>query len=293
MKKKVGIYTFITGILFLITGIAKSLNVSAFSDLITQYGFDRLSFLAPFIVLAEVFFGLLLIFNLGLKHTAVACMFLTALFTLIYFYGFAFNGIEDCGCFGEITVLNTSFVFTFIRNAVLIYLLIVVWRNSENSWKMNKWIAGFVLAVMCMVAFISGYTYRSASKIQNTGKYATSTVDNTILKEFVSTSGDSTYLVFVFTYFCPHCMNSIENLKQYESLDIVDKVIGIALEDTIAERKFREIFKPEFVIKNYPAKILFRLTNSFPVAYYIKHNSIVAEISGELPCGYIFAQKIR
>ncbi|MDR0371204.1 MAG: hypothetical protein LBH80_05055 [Prevotellaceae bacterium] len=113
----------------------------------------------------------------------------------------------------------------------------------------------------------------------------------TILKEFVSTSKDSTYLVFTFTYLCPHCMNSIENLNRYESSGSVDKVIGIALEDSIAEYRFKEIFKPEFSIRNYPAGTLFRLTNSFPVAYYIKNDSIMAELSGELPCSYVFIQK--
>jgi hypothetical protein len=82
-------------------------------------------------------------------------------------------------------------------------------------------------------------------------------------------------------------MNSIENMKQYETSEAVDKVIGIALENPEAEKQFREIFKPGFLIKNYPASTLFRLTNTFPQAYYIKNNSIIT-LSGQLPCGYVF-----
>jgi hypothetical protein len=294
MKKRIEIYSLITGILLLIAGIAKSLDVSAFSDLIVQYGFEKFQFLAPFIIMTEAFMGLLLIFNIRLKHTALICIFLIVILTLIYSYGLIFKGIENCGCFGKITMPNTFWGFTFIRNAVLIYLLVIVWQKSENSWKIQPCLTGCILGVMSIIAFMSGYTYRNTGIMQNTtiNKYAVSTVENTMLKELISTSKDSTYLVFAFTYFCPHCMNSIENLKQYESAGIVDKVIGIALDDSIAEQKFREIFKPEFVINNYPAKALFRLTKSFPIAYYIANDSITAKLSGELPCGYVFSQMI-
>ncbi|KAA6301926.1 MAG: hypothetical protein EZS26_001929 [Candidatus Ordinivivax streblomastigis] len=292
MNKKIEIYSLISGILFLISGMAKALSVSEFANLIAQYGFKSLQVLAPLIVLTEVLLGLLLIFQIRLKHTALACIVLVSIFTLAYAYGFVFYGIEDCGFFGKITPLNTSPVFTFIRNIILIYMLIVMWKKSENSGKMNKWILGLVLIVMSIVAFMSGYTYHNVSKTKNAGTSNVEKLENTVLKEFISTSKDSTYLVFAFTYSCPHCMNSIENLKQYESSGIVDKVIGIALEDSVDEQKFREIFNPAFFIKNYPATTLFRLTNSFPTAYYIRHDSIIAELSGELPCGYVFTEKI-
>jgi uncharacterized membrane protein YphA (DoxX/SURF4 family) len=294
MKNRIEIYSIIAGIVFMTSGMAKSLNISAFSDLIKQYGFGSLQFVTPVIALAEFFLGLLLVFNIKQKHSALACGILTAVFTLVYSYGVVFRNIEDCGCFGEITVLNTSYPFTLIRNAVLMYLLFVVWQKGANSSIRNKWVERFILAVMCIAAFISGSTYRHAGKALNAGRdqYGALAKKNTILKEFVSTSKDSTYLVFAFTYLCPHCMNSIENLNRYESSGTVDKVIGIALEDSIAEYRFKEIFKPEFSIRNYPAGTLFRLTNSFPVAYYIKNDSIMAELSGELPCSYVFTQKM-
>jgi hypothetical protein len=100
-------------------------------------------------------------------------------------------------------------------------------------------------------------------------------------------------MVFAFTYNCPHCLNSIENLKQYESVGIVDKVIGLVLEDSIAEQAFRENFKPTFLVKNYHPKTLFLLTNSFPQTYYIRNDSIVMKFLGELPCAYVFAKEFQ
>ncbi|MDR0832909.1 MAG: DoxX family membrane protein [Candidatus Symbiothrix sp.] len=293
MNKKIEIYSLIAGIVFLISGIAKALSVNDFANLIAQYGFESLRFLAPLIVLAEILLGLLLVFQVGLKYTALLSASLVVLFTLIFVYGLIFNGIEDCGCFGKITVLNTSPVFTFIRNIVLIYLLLAVWRKSENNWQMSQWTVGVIVIVMVAVAFMSGYTYQNGGKMKKTSKFANKALETSVLKDFITTSKDSTYLVFAFTYSCPHCMNSIENLKQYEASGVVDKVIGLAIEDSVREQKFKAVFKPEFGITNYPAKTLLRIAETVPKAYYIRNDSIIAELLGELPCSYVFEKTIK
>jgi uncharacterized membrane protein YphA (DoxX/SURF4 family)/thiol-disulfide isomerase/thioredoxin len=291
MNKRIEIYALFAGLIFLLSGIAKALNISVFSNVITQYGFENLQFIAPIIVLAEVFLGLLLVFQIWTKCTAFVSGLMLIAFTIIYAYGFIFKGIEDCGCFGKIAFLNTSPVFTFLRNAALLYLLIAVWRKAKNTAKMNMQIIAVVITVLCVVTFMSGYGFRFANKMQSNKKVVA--IENSGLNEFVETSKDSTYLVFAFTYTCPHCMNSIENLKQYESFGVVDKVIGLALEDSVAEQEFKKIFKPDFSIQNYPAKKFFRLTNSFPVAYYIKNDSVIRKFSGELPCAYVMQTIMR
>jgi hypothetical protein len=88
-------------------------------------------------------------------------------------------------------------------------------------------------------------------------------------------------------------MNSIENLKQYKISGIADKILGLAPTDSVAERKFREIFQPNFSIRNYPAKQLLHLTKSFPVAYYIRNDTIAARFSGELPCAYVLKEVLQ
>ncbi|MDR2853692.1 MAG: hypothetical protein LBV31_00105 [Prevotellaceae bacterium] len=292
MNKRIEIYSLIAGMVFLISGIAKAVDISAFAGVIAQYGLGNLQFVAPLIVLAEVLAGLLLVFQVGLKHIALASTALVAGFTLVFAYGLIFNGIEDCGCFGKITVLNTSPVLTFIRNGILLYLLIALWRKSQNRWNVNKWLLALVVAVMSAVAFMSGYSYHPAKEKKKI-QYTLKTVASTTLSEFITTSNDSTYLVFAFTYRCPHCLNSIENLKQYAPQGIVDRVMGIALEDAAAAQKFQELFEPNFSITNYPAKTLSRLASSLPRAYYIRHDSIIAEVAGELPCANVFSEMVR
>jgi len=287
MNKRIEIYSLISGLLFLISGTAKAIDISVFSNIITQYGFENLQFISPLIILAEVSVGLLLVFQVLQKWSAFFGVVLVAGFTIVYSYGVIFKGIEDCGCFGKITALNTSPVITFLRNAILLYLLLVVWRKGENKNHPNKWIASTVLIFMCLVAFMTGYTYSKIGKKQKLKEYSVQAIENTVLKDFITTSKDSTYLIFAFSYTCPHCLNSIANLKEYEQSGIVDKVIGLALGDSIIEKKFTEIFKPNFIIKNY-SKELLRLTNNFPMAYYVRNDSVIMEFSGELPCSYLF-----
>jgi hypothetical protein len=155
---------------------------------------------------------------------------------------------------------------------------------------LNKWAAISILIFMCLVAFMSGYSYKKANKRHNSKP--AQAIEDTVLKEFINTSKDSTYLVFAFSYSCPHCLNSIANLKEYEQSGVVDKVVGLALGDSIVGTEFAKEFKPNFPIKNC-SKELLRLTKEFPTAYYLKNDSVVMVFSGELPCSYILAKSIR
>ncbi|MDL2223891.1 hypothetical protein LJB92_01085 [Bacteroidales bacterium OttesenSCG-928-M06] len=287
MEKKIEIYSLISGLVFLVSGVAKAIDVSYFSNVITLYGFENLQFISPLVILSEVAIGLLLIFQIWQKRSAFLGVILVVGFTIVYAYGIAFKGVEDCGCFGKIAELKTLPIITFLRNAIMLYFLIMVWRKGENQNRFQGWIAVAVLAFMCLVVFMIGYTYPKAGKRKKEKDYVAQSIENTVLRDFVTTSKDSTYLVFAFTYTCPYCLNSIANLKEYEQSGVVDRVVGLALGDSIVEAEFIDVFKPNFIIRNC-SKDLLRLTSNFPTAYYIRNDSVVMEISGLLPCSYLF-----
>lgn len=287
MKKRIGIFSFIIGTVFLISGFAKSLDATQFSEIIAQYGYERMWFMSPIIILIELCLGLLFILQYRLRQTALSGLIFLITVTSIFLYGWLAKGMTDCGCFGRLHALNMSPWFTLIRNAAMFGLMMDIWSNS-NRVEMQKdtLTAATFLLVMCIGSFISGYTSKGINKNYQIG-YENEAIDKTKLKEFVETTPDSTYLVFVFSYTCPHCLNSIENLKQYEDAGIADRVIGLAIENQEAEKRFTAFFEPQFAIKNYPAKQLFRLSKEFPVAYYVRHDSIVATVQGELPTAYL------
>ncbi len=278
--KRIDIYSFIVGAIFLISGFAKSIDTALFAQTIESYGLGALHYLAPCIIILEICMGLAMIFHYRLRQMALICLGFLAILTAAFLYGWLVNGITDCGCFGRLPIFSSPWA-TLGKNILLFYFLIDIYRNSASSNKIGEAVILTCVAAIALGAFISGFTHRYNSR--SASEFKPKALSETPLVDYVTTSSDSTYLVFAFSYTCPHCLNSIANLQQYESAGIVDKVIGLAVADTINEPIFRNFFQPTFTIHNIAADSLFRLTNEFPVAYIIRNDSLLTATSGELP----------
>ena len=278
---------------FLVSGFAKALDVSAFADVIASYGFAGIRFMAVPVVIAEIIIGLLLVLRIGEKTTALITAILLVVFTIIYSYGLIFKGVEDCGCFGNIKALNSSPVLLYIRNAILIFLAVDIYRFSSDVWKTSPVAIIVFVLILIIASFISGYTSENFFKNKKYifEKYE---VKGSALSEFAHFSNDSTYLVFLFSYSCPHCMNSIAHVEMYEKTGTVDKVIALAYDnDSIAHERFDHYFQPSFEITDYSDKSLFKLTHSFPKIYYIRNDSVIFEYTGEIPCSMILKSALK
>jgi len=140
------------------------------------------------------------------------------------------------------------------------------------------------------VSFFMGHSYKNLkNKTQTLNPIA---IADTPLKNMVNTHPDSTYLVFVFSFSCQHCLNSIANLNNYESDGAVDKVLGITSGSEQEYSLFREKFSPTFQIINTPGKIQ-ELAKELPTSYYIRNDSIMIDFSGEIPCSVVFSELIN
>jgi uncharacterized membrane protein YphA (DoxX/SURF4 family) len=265
-----------------------------FSQILAQYGFDGLRFLAPPVIVFEVAAGLLLCLHIRLRQVSLLALCFVAVASLAYIYGYFFVNITDCGCFGHFSFLNLSPFFTCVRNLVLTGMLLCVFLKSDKLQKTtDKNEILTVTCVLCAVCFVAGYSYVERKNDFTQYIIMNTNVENSVLGEFRTFSRDTAYFVFVFSYSCQHCHNSVENLKQYERLGVADKMLAMSYAaDSATMRKFNDIFKPDFPIGNYTTKQLFRLTNQFPVSYYVENNVIRMEIRGLLPNGYLLRQKL-
>lgn len=282
MSRKVEIFSLVSGIIFLVSSIAKSLDATMFSNTINSYDFGDLWFMAPIIILVELYMGLSLIFQQKLRLISLFSLLFLLGLTCLYIYGWLVKDITDCGCFGKLSILNTSPILTLVRNAILLFLCFETWRLSSKERINKKWLIGIVVIVsMSLCAFMSGYTLKGKKKSNKPKQEAVSIYD-TQLPLFVSTSPDSTYWVFAFSYTCPHCMNSIENLKQYERVGVADRVIALAVENEQERESFKSKFLPNFEIKEFPIEEISKLTNTFPKSFFIENDSVKGSFSGEL-----------
>ena len=283
---KINIFSLIVGLIFIISSFSKSLDSTSFAETINSYQIGNLWFLSPVIIIVEMFLGLSLLLKIQLKRVSFISLIFLICLTLVYIYGWLFNDITDCGCFGHINILNSSPIFTLVRNAVLIYLCADLWLSNEKESMNNKtYIYIAFITAMCIVSFISGNTLKKVGYKKKSKELPA--VKDTSLSSYVNVSPDSTYLVFAFSYSCSHCMNSIENLKQYEKSGLVDKVIALTVNDDDNREKFENNFEPNFEIRHIEKKDLTQLTRSFPRSFFIQNDTLQFTLSGELPSAYV------
>lgn len=275
------IFRFLVGVVFLLSALLKAIDTAAFADLMGQYGFAWLGFGAPMLIFLEYAIGVLLIFDIYPRIISIiAACFLCAV-SLIYLYGVVAIGITDCGCFGPLTWLNTKPWLTFTRNAILLTFLIPSMLQPQQGSQLTTAAVLFMAIIGIVIMFMCGFSLRGAKCLkteQNT--FEPIPLSESKLSDFVSCNPDSIYFVFAFSYTCPFCQNSIGNVNQYQQMGYVDKVIGLAVEDSVARSRFKQIFDVNFEIKELPALQMYRLATTLPTSFLIRHDTVVNYYTG-------------
>ncbi len=294
-KRVLNAFSIIIGIIFIVSGLGKVFNSVGFSNLIYRYGFEYFMILSPFIIIAEVLLGLFLILLINPKRYSMFSFLLLIIFTFFFAYAHFKNGVNDCGCFGTLQPANIPPFITFIRNFILLFMSFIVWIKypKEEKDKMYAWKKYLVLAILCPAIFISGFTFQLPMFLtKNPGrqKYLNQNIMNTDLSKYIKTSPDKKYLLFYFTYTCPHCWNSIENLNQFEKSTTVDSVFAFAYGEKDDENFFIQNFHPNFSIRNLPLDELKKLVDVVPTAFYIEHDTIKIMLQSVLPSPITFTK---
>ena len=273
----------LVGVIFMLSGILKAFSTSAFADLMSSYGAAWFGLAAPLVIAIELFLGMLLIFDALPRLISTISVAFIVLVSAIFLYGILCRGITDCGCFGPLTWLNTRPWITFARNALIIALLIPSLCRPQEGAPLT------IPSVLCMaiatvvLMYMCGYSMHGAKCLQRAQKpYEPRPLAEHPLAQFISCDPDSTYLVFAFSYGCPYCQNSIGNVNQFTSMHVVDRVIGLAIEDSVGRERFDRIFDYNFRIKEIPDIEMYKITSSLPVTFYIRHDSIINALAGSV-----------
>ena len=227
-----------------------------------------------------MFLGILLVFGFYPKRITWSAIAFLGVVSLIYLYGLLAKGITDCGCFGPITWLNSKPWLTFTRNGIMLAMLIPSILKTEEQPSPTISSVIFMAVIAVVVMFMCGFSFRDANCLQKQNYFRPTALADSKLAELVTCDNDSTYLVFAFSYNCPFCQNSIGNVNQYESMHFVDKVIGVAVEDSLARERFERIFQVNFPIQEISEWQMYQLTKTLPAAYIIRHDSIISQFAG-------------
>ena len=274
----------IVGVIFMLSGLLKAIDAAAFANLMSEYGPVWLGVGAPLIIAIEIALGLLLIFNIRPRWTTAATTAFIVGVSLIYAYGMIFRGITSCGCFGPLTWLNSKPWLTFTRNAVLVGLLIPSLLKPQEGAQLSKPVAYCMASAGIILMFLCGYFFRGADcmLVDSYEEFEPIAVADSELASYIQTNPDSTYFVFAFSYTCPYCQNSVANVNQYLSMGVVDKVIGIAVEDPEGRERFERLFDVDFEIQEISELKMVMLTGTLPAVWRIRHDTIFNSYTGDV-----------
>jgi len=277
----------LVGILFLLSSFGKLAGTEAFGNLITSYGFPWLSILAPAIAALELAAGLALVLDVFPRIAVPVTLGLLLVFTGAFFYGNVVHGVQDCGCFGNLDFMKMPAWATYLRNVLLLGLLLLGWdsrKEKPSAVAVGIWVLGVAAGL-----FFSGYTFTLPQHYQDrvSSKHPLigTNIQGTPLSQFVQTSPDSTYTLFVFSYSCTACVNSMPNMMEYQDPAICDKVIGLTVspdEDGVGSYY-------HFPFQLIPVgDALGHFTHTIPTLLYIQDNKIKFIIEGRIPSSYWF-----
>lgn len=275
------IFRFFVGLVFLLSGLLKAIDTTSFSDLISEYGALWFGFAAPIVIFIEIFLGIMLIFDFYSKHISWATVIFLLVVSTIYLYGILVHSITNCGCFGPLTWLNSKPWLTFTRNGILVAMLLpTLILPQEKSLSITIPAVVFMAVIAVIVMFMCGFSMRGAKCLQKQNTFHPIALDESPLSEWIVTHSDSTYLIFAFSYSCPYCLNSIGNVNQYVPMGMADRVIGLAVEDSVTRERFNRLFDTDFEIHEISAMQMYSLSNTMPTTYLIRHDTIISQYTG-------------
>ena len=296
MKSKIllqQIVAILVGGFFIVSGVGKILNVGQLIETVQNYGVP--SFLAPaaiFLPPLEIVLGILILFPATRKASSGVVLMLLLIFTGAYLYAHFFRGIQGCGCSGEFSFLDMNLPELLVRNAVLFFMALFIFRISGN---VNASLLRWQKALVFVVAVLSS-TAAGASSIeplvQSSGKWIGKNIYSTPLSHIISTSRDSTYLLFFYNMDCPHCWNAIENVKALQRKHVVDKVVGYSFGSNTSLSRFESYFHPNFETKLLPVEELRIITRSVPFSLLVQHDTVLYSEQGKVSSPLIYEKYV-
>lgn len=292
MKKFSYISSTLLGLTFIVSAFAKAWDAEVFADMLLQYGPQWFSIGAPIIIFIESVLGMALLLRILPRWSAVCADCFLIIVSLIFAYGILVKDIDDCGCFGIFSRISTSKPWmTFVRNALFIGISAPVILDPSPKAQ-GSWIK--VIAMIFMVGlscFVCGLSMNKSYRLPKLSSSKLTNNRNTMMDKLTDVyhfESESSYVVYLFSFTCPHCQNSFANVQQFQQFNVVDKVIGISILNQEAMERFYRIYHPEIEIITISKEEMQEITNQLPIVLLIKGNAIVKTEIGRVTSPGIF-----
>ena len=166
MKYLITILRIIVGVVFIISGVVKTIDPIGFSYKLEEYFSEsvlNLPFLIPYVlvfstvfVIFEVILGIFLLLGIFKKFTLTNLLFLIVIFTFLTFYSAYYDKVRDCGCFGDFLKLKPWESFT--KDIILLIMILIIGFGCKHiqpifNTKLRNSIAFIGIFITCWIAY--------------------------------------------------------------------------------------------------------------------------------------------
>jgi len=289
------VLSILLGFVLLSSASLKLKDMIHFEEVLASYGWEYLSYAAPFIILIEFFLGLHLFFLIRIKQFAFLNLILVSFFTIAYSYGLLFKDITNCGCFGNLwtTIFDIPIVL-YLKNFIILGISYIILKSKKQFDNVEIQLRRTVVyLIFASTIYLVGFKFNPIVYISNQKENTliNETIEELSLDSVYPFSADSTYMVVIFSYGCPHCLNSIANANLYKKNNYVNQTIFIPYGNKEARKKFNKDFNLIGYRLNDNLNKISKIVKAFPTTLFIKNNNIIFVHEGFIPSPIIFFRK--
>jgi methylamine utilization protein MauE len=278
------------GALFLLGAVLKAADVRLFAVQITYYGVIQSENLVELIAIGtialEAVLGLALVSGLRLRGWVLATVAaLLIAFTGLVGYGWAYHGLEDCGCFGAIKM---SPPVSIVKNFVMLAMAVAAWLGITKTAALKgqgapisdvpflpRTLRLAVCAVAAVFLLYHGFSILGSvpeqASTQERGEFALVPLAEGNEQELLDV-GDGAYLLAIMSSTCDDCMASVPDVNTIATNAEAPTVVGL-MEGT--EEEFTAFVRraaPEFDTHLVDSLWWFRQINEHPPRFVLIHN---------------------
>ncbi len=273
----------VLGALFLFSGFVKLIPIEPFEFKFVELGVANWAtapVLARLIIAGEILLGIMLLFNIYPRKTAIATLLLLIFFTLYLGVDIYRNGNSgNCGCFGTFIVMTP--LESIVKNLLMIPLVLVLLYRNKRAFGFRPTL---ITTILIIVSIATPFILYPPDSLDNYLNANTEQVDYPFpvdkIPDFqiegrkIDLTKDEHIIAF-FSIHCLHCKNAAYKLyilSQQHKLPPVYMVL-LGKEEEVAA--FKKETKGDFPYYLFNDNNFLRITgNSFPKIFYLK-NGIV------------------
>lgn len=141
------------GMVFIVSAVSKFVTLDAFEIYVYSFGLFGLGlsfYVARLVIGLELVVGAALMSNRHHRFSTVSAISFLLAFVVFLVYAQLIGRTDSCHCFGDLMPFNP--VQSILKNAVLVLLLLLVYKYADADWAPRWWLAIVLYVVLAGAA---------------------------------------------------------------------------------------------------------------------------------------------